>query len=344
MRKTTLHTDFAPFSARNGAMSENTHIEEAYCRELDDTVNILEASDYYFSLPVVKRKRLHFECPDEECRQKFHPEIIAVNYDKEIYERTPYFRRNPNHIHTDTCVLGKFENVYKKMLMDKRKYAKMSDRNLFIEGIKNSESLIDVYISKSEDSDDGIFGTRKTKNSVFKHHSSHQDIENKIRSTYLKTRRLDRVVLAFESLSYEQRKLPMITLRGHRMKYSTAFKNVIYIEEGQTWPHIYYGSAKIYKYREGYRAFFNYSTKHYSDSLPNLGITAFFPDEVFQNHSVSKCLKKAAQEKISCCVYMLASRHLENAIYGSDITPKERITLSAEPSETVITFNVRECR
>lgn len=85
-------------------------------------------------------------------------------------------------------MLGKFENIYKNMLMNKRKHAKISDRNLFIEGIKNSESLIDVYISKSEDSNDGTISTRKTKNSVFKHHSSHQDIENKIRSTYLKTR------------------------------------------------------------------------------------------------------------------------------------------------------------
>ena len=99
-------------------MSDSS-IDSAYCVELGYDVDILEANDYYFSLPSSKRRRLHFEYPDEACREAFHPEIIGVNYDKEVSIRPMHFRRNRHDQHSDECSLGLYEKTLQKMIQEK---------------------------------------------------------------------------------------------------------------------------------------------------------------------------------------------------------------------------------
>jgi hypothetical protein len=56
-------------------------ILKAYCVELDQVVNIFEASEAFFAQPK-PRKRFAFLCSDKKCREKSKQKIIAVNYDK----------------------------------------------------------------------------------------------------------------------------------------------------------------------------------------------------------------------------------------------------------------------
>ena len=321
-----------------------SHIDEAYCIEMGRNVTIFEANDYYFSLPTTQQKRLHFECPDEECRERFHPKITGVNYDKEIFIKSMHFRINTNDKHSENCLLGIYENVLREMLRKKRFYKNVSNRNLFLD-IPDSDELPDVFQPRRD-----VEKLRMNKSTPQNQPASIQArnrkaIEDKICRTKYKTRSLKTVVEAFEKLELHQRDIPSLTIEGRTMKYGTAFKHIRYLEEWHTWPHIYYGSARIFRYREGFRAFFDERVRRYLPEKRGLEASIFFPlkkGEQAAEHPYD-ALERAARTREHCCVYMFASKTLVNEALGSSGEPKEWIRLSATSGETVITFNNRLC-
>lgn len=322
----------------------NHHIDEAYCVEMNRNVTIFEANDYYFSPLNSEQKRLNFECPDEECRKIFHPKITGVNYDKEIFIKAMHFRINKNYKHSETCWLGLYENTLREMLRHKDSYRRNFDRNLFLD-IPESETFPDIFQPRRE-----VEKLRMNKNeSSCKHEKisslSKQSIEDRICRAKHKTRSLKIVVDAFERLEINQRNIPTLSIEGQKMKYGTAFKHIRYIEEWQTWPHIYYGSARIYRNRDGFRAYFKDRVKRYLPEKPGLEASIFFPlkqGDPLTEHPYD-ALDIAAKTKEYCCIYMFASKTLVNAPLGSSEEPKEWIKLDSAPGETVITFNKRLC-
>lgn len=320
------------------------HIEEAYCVELGRNVTILEANDHYFSLPETQRKRLHFECPDEECREALHPKITGVNYDKEIFIRPMHFRMNSDDKHSETCLLGLHEKVLREMLRNKRRYRRDSERNLFLD-LPTSDKFPDVFQPRRE-----VEEARTRHNDMpGRRHQvtarNRRSIEERICRTTYKTRSLQAVVTAFEQLKRDQRDIPALTIEGRTMKYGTAFKHIRYIEEWHTWPHIYYGSARIFRYRDGFRAFFNERVHRFLPDKPDLEASIFFPLDMgnIPTEHPYDALEHAAKTKEHCCVYMFASITLVNAPLGSSGDSKEWIRLETVPGETVITFNDRLC-
>lgn len=323
------------------------HIDKAYCLELGYDVDILEASDYYFSLPHPQRRRLHFECPDADCREAFHPEIVGVNYDKELSIRPMHFRRNGHAQHSDDCSLGVYEKTLQNMLQNKNKYKKISDRNLFL-NIAQSEEIPDIFQPQRE-----VKAKRKESAGVPQHHGETikgviPSVEDRILRAQYKTRSLKVVVAAFENLELDQRSIPSLNIEGHQMSYGKAFKHIRYMEEWHHYPHIYYGSARIYfsSKEGGFRAFFDERVQNYLPNKTNIETSIFFPLENgnVPNFHPYDALQRAAKTKEHCCVYMFASRTLVNAPLGSSLVPKEWIKLSTQPGETVITFNMRLCK
>lgn len=322
-----------------------SHIEEAYCVELGRNVDIFEANEYYFSLQQAQRKRLHFECPDDVCRNELHPEIIGVNYDKETFIRPMHFRRNGNDRHNENCALGMYEKTLREMLKNKKEHQKTSERNLFLD-IINSEKIPDVFqplrAVEEERSQTAIKSPRQHAKTLVR---TPEEITDRIRRAQYKTRSLQAVVTAFENLEKDQRNIPSLTIEGQTMPYGKAFKHIRYMEEWHTWPHIYYGSARIFKYKNGFRAFFDERVRKYLPGKPGLEVSIFFPfvnGETPTYHPYD-ALTRAAETKENCCVYMFARKTLENAPLGSSVDSKEWIRLDTAPGETVITFNMRLC-
>lgn len=176
-------------------MSDSS-IDSAYCVELGYDVDILEANDYYFSLPPSKRRRLHFECPDEACREAFHPEIIGVNYDKEVSIRPMHFRRNGHDQHSDECSLGLYEKTLQKMIQEKGEYEINTYRNLFL-NIPDSEKIPDVFQTRRE-VEKNKFNHDETRNKYNKNKiETITSIKNKILHGQNKTRSLKVIVDAF---------------------------------------------------------------------------------------------------------------------------------------------------
>lgn len=321
----------------------NFHIEEAFCLELARNITIFEANDYYFSQQTGQRNRLHFECPDEKCRNELHPTIIGVNYDKEIFLMPMHFRRNFNNQHRADCFLGRYEKYLKEMIGNKNLYRTKSDRNLFLE-LPYSDKIPDIFQPRRI-----IEATRKSrKDNINIIHTTRQDgdnIESKILRERYRTRSLKSVVDAFEKLEPEQRNMPSLSIDGITLKYGIIFKHIRAMESWHTWPHIYYGAARIFRYKDGYRAFFNERVRRYAQDKPNLEASIFFPakaGEIIHEHPYD-ALERAARSKEHCCIYMFASKNLVNAPLGSSGDSKEWIRLDTEPGETVITFNERLC-
>lgn len=77
----------------------------AYCTEADEVMNIVRASEYYFSQPK-PLKRLSFLCPDEQCRRATGQVVSGVNYDNLpnvdnlIKSKSPHYRliKPTNHL------------------------------------------------------------------------------------------------------------------------------------------------------------------------------------------------------------------------------------------------------
>lgn len=320
------------------------HIEEAYCIELGRNVTIWEANDYYFSLSASQRRRLHFECPDEKCREEAHPKVTGVNYDKKNFIRPMHFRRNSDYQHREGCSLGMYEKVLQEMLRNKGLYRKNSGRNLFLD-LPDSDRIPDVFQPWREvevKRNQPAGAPRQGAGATVRNRGA---IEDKIRRAQYKTRSMQTVVEAFEKLSTDQRNIPSLTIEGQTLKYSTVFKHIKYMEEWHTWPHIYYGSARIFRYHDGFRAFFGGRVRKFLPDKPNLEASIFFPldnEKVPEDHPYD-ALKHAAQTREHCCVYMFASKTLMNAPLGSSDDSKEWIRLETAPGETVITFNDRLC-
>lgn len=320
------------------------HIEEAYCIECGRNVTIFEANDYYFSLPAAQRKRLHFECPDEQCREKHHPKITGVNYDKEIFVMPMHFRRNMDSIHSDNCSLDLNEKILREMQRKKRFYRNKSDRNLFLD-LPASDTFPDVFQPRRDVENRRICKNAPPKKHDKENNRSRQAIENRICHTKYKTRSLKTVVDAFEKLDINQRDIPSLSIEGRKMTYGTAFKHIRFMEEWHTWPHIYYGSARIFRYRDGFRAFFDERVRKYLPEKTALETSIFFPlkkGEIPSEHPY-EALERAAKTKEHCCIYMFASKTLVIAPLGSSGDSKEWIRLDSAPGETVITFNDRLC-
>lgn len=327
-------------------MSDSS-IDSAYCVELGYDVDILEANDYYFSLPPSKRRRLHFECPDEACREAFHPEIIGVNYDKEVSIRPMHFRRNGHDQHSDDCLLGLYEKTLQKMLQNKQEYVKESYRNLFL-NIPNSEKFPDVFQPRRDVEKNKFQHDETRKQHGEKKRKTVTSIKNKIIQGQYKTRSLQYLIEAFEKLKRYQRNIPYLTIEGHRMSYGTAFKPVKFMKEWYTYPHIYYGCGRVYRtYKEGgYCIYFKDNVEEYISGKSELEASIFFPVDqgVIPTNHPYDALERAARTKEYCCVYMFAKRTLVYEPLGSPGVSKEWIKLEAASGETVITFNVRECR
>jgi hypothetical protein len=87
-------------------------IERAYCVDLAGTMEIFGARKAYWAQASSARRRFRFECPDDECRERFHPTIGGVNYDKLVNDRdlgnhlrAPHFRWIEGAAHVPTCEL-----------------------------------------------------------------------------------------------------------------------------------------------------------------------------------------------------------------------------------------------
>ncbi len=214
-------------------MSDSS-IDRAYCVELGYDVDILEANDYYFSLPPSERRRLHFECPDEACRETFHPEIIGVNYDKEVSIRPMHFRRNGHDQHSEDCSLGLYEKILHKILQNKEEYEVNAHRNLFL-NIPDSEKVPDVFQPRRE-VEKNKFQHDETRKQYSKNkRETIASIKNNILHGQNKTRSLKVLVDAFENLTPRQRYLPSVTIEGITMKYGMAFKHIKFMESWHTY-------------------------------------------------------------------------------------------------------------
>ena len=325
-------------------MSDSS-IDRAYCVELGYDVDILEANDYYFSLPPSERKRLHFECPDEVCREAFHPEIIGVNYDKEVSIRPMHFRRNGHTRHSENCSLGLYENILQKMIQEKGEYEAKSYRNIFL-NIPDSEKVPDVFETRLYVEKNKFHYDETRKNKSINKRETVDSIKNKILYGCYKTRSLKVLVDAFENLTPKQRYIPSVTIEGITMKYGIAFKHIKFMESWHTYPHIYYGCARIEEECGGFRAWFDRPVLKFVPDKPNLEASIFFP---LKNGKIPKyhpydALLRAEKSQELCCIYMFAKRTLVYEPLGSPGISKEWIKLEAASGETVITFNDLECR
>ncbi|HTW84507.1 MAG TPA: hypothetical protein VMD91_10595 [Candidatus Sulfotelmatobacter sp.] len=87
-------------------------IERAHCVDLNETLEIFGARNAFWAQAPDTRRRFRFECPDDECRELFHPTIAGVNYDKLVNDRdlgnhlrAPHFRWIEAAAHSATCEL-----------------------------------------------------------------------------------------------------------------------------------------------------------------------------------------------------------------------------------------------
>jgi hypothetical protein len=324
------------------------HIEEAYCEELDEVMDIDDAGVCYFLQPESNRKRLTFRCPDEQCRATNNPLIVAVNYDKERFIKTPHFRTHRHHQHIESCMLHKITRIYHEMLRERHKYTGQFERNIFVKGLEKFDDIIDIFISREEFEErmknKPLIGKRTV--TVKKH--TDDDIKKRIGTSYLKTRIFDDVVESFEKLEIKQRRLAFLKIGGRRMAYGTAFKPVRYIDDSQTWRHIYYGEAKVYNYSKSneFKIFYRDRTRHYSDSIPNLGIMVCISHDAVSSPETKifrENLEKAASSNEYCCFYTFAKIKLVSAAIGHD-PEKEWIRMDADAYESAIRFNVERCK
>lgn len=79
---------------------------EAYCVEMKRNVTIIEARDYFFSLPE-PRQKLTFLCGDDRCRAILRPPVVGESYhkleDAPDKKKSPCFRENAHHQHIMNC-------------------------------------------------------------------------------------------------------------------------------------------------------------------------------------------------------------------------------------------------
>lgn len=219
------------------------------------------------------------------------------------------------------------EPDFQRMLRNKRAFRHESDRNFLLD-IPQSELIPDRFLSWGEKSDDVA------------------DLYVRIRRDGYETSDLKLIVDAYEKLGYGERYLPWLALRGKNNSYNRVFRCVRHMNEFHDEPHIYYGSARIFRHVDGFHGIFEDRVRRSCSEKPSLVISVFWPlDEgKIPTYSPYDALEHAAQTGKRCCIYMLASSSRVYAPLGSSLLSKVLIKLSTHPGETVITFNDRRCK
>jgi len=234
-------------------------IGKAFCAETNSIVDIYEASAKYFEQEK-PRKRFSFLCSSKGCREK-QVRVSGVNYDKnpkegDAIQQAMHFRTLDEH--ADGCVWVELEKELAKLHQNdkdgnvepsraKRHYSTKADRIIELFYIKLDDGKTkNNFLSTMEDIEEYVSKIKTLPDS--EKAAAIKDLQGN--ST--KTKRLYELVSCFESMSYDERKEKVLTIKGHTPgTYASLILPIKYYKQENKWK-IFYGGAHLKTYKTGY--------------------------------------------------------------------------------------------
>lgn len=232
------------------------NIENAFCREMNEIIDIYQARDYFESNG---KRRLAFICSFGECKAR-RVKVTGVNYDKSYLETKtflkPHFRENSKYTHHEDCIWKvATEETFSinndsstEVITGKRRKKLSSNVDIFSPKFSNSKAIegrISVQIVQRLN----LITDRNERRRVLK------DI---LRNSPSKSSLLENVVNCYLDLNEKKRKDASLSIEGFSKdsSYENIFKHIQYYELGEPENHIYYGGASVKKYGENYGLYF----------------------------------------------------------------------------------------
>lgn len=222
-------------------------ILEAYCVELERTLDIFDAQKAYFALPETKRKRFTFRCSDVHCRREMNPLVSGVAYDRlaetdekyvQIHYRAP--KGNP---HTKDCMWMRQE------VPPQEPVESDADDQLVRQPRAKKTNVIDTFRPKKADSTvqtawtdptiprppvDGTppAGPREPKD------------RNREREGYSVTSSLERFINCWSQLDEEELKQNQVVIEGKTLSYRQTVTRPDWITPADNGARILQGGAR----------------------------------------------------------------------------------------------------
>lgn len=215
-------------------------ILEAYCEELDETIDIYGAQRAYFAQPAGQRRRFTFRCSDPACRAAGNPLVSGVGYDKLAEEREKFrqihFRAVPDHPHLDSCIWVRDEasrTAGDDAAGSRRERAKATD-------------VIDVFAPRRADKPASAAAAgASAPAAAMPADASHDDAPGRPRTGQSRTGLLEKFIDCWAQFEGDALKEQTVTIEGERLSYRQAVTQVRFIAPATNGRRIVYGGARI---------------------------------------------------------------------------------------------------
>jgi hypothetical protein len=218
-------------------------IQEAYCEELGQTINIYAARREFFEMAESSRKRFVFRCSDEACRAANNPLVVAVNYDKVAEEtdivQQPHFKGHKLHPHIEQCIWHQGVGA-KSVSIPVPDIAKPS--------VAKQSSWIQKFLPPTADRESETTkvtaSTSTTSNApeLLKNRRQPTD-EPRERSGISSTKELEKIVNNWLAMTGDARYETQLEIGQQTVRYSQFFRQLESLEEQNNGERIIYGSA-----------------------------------------------------------------------------------------------------
>ena len=284
----------------------------AYCRQLDEVIDIVRAHDYYFSQEEPYQD-LDFLCPDEQCRNTEPQLIVGINYNKlpkiDKIVQKPHFRLIHPEKHRNDCPwvevkeaideldaepgLNRFSNLKRSDVIDV-----FDPSNGDVE---RENPRIDAALVRAV----SLLGTRVARINAYKAY---------LRDNPNRTSRLQEVVSCFKKMTPDELDRTTLYIDGVGEKtYRQHFKAAQYCSPSINGNYIYYGTVTIEHSPDGFTLTF-YQTAQQKDgqaAAVSVCISNHMLDN-FRGNGVVLATFLAAQEiggnVLFCCAFGAVER------------------------------------
>ncbi len=282
-------------------MKESNRILYAYCNELKECIYIDDVRPTFFNMNIGLDK-FTFECADDNCRDKNHPEILAPNHNK-FGKIAPYFRSYRREDHIPECSICAYSDAIEKVIANKNYYSKFTSRNL-VKDFKtiDSASVYDDFKFK----DLSIINNNDFRNKIINIKKDPIQEVLRGRSVTHSLRNLVRCYLQLKEIN--QLETPL-TVEGHAWTYKQAFKYIGYIKSWFTYPYIYHSPSFIQN-RDNLIIIFGVKTKEYIENNHPLGTVILINyDEIKNCRHLRNDIDTAIKNKNSRYEFYVMGRH-----------------------------------
>lgn len=222
-------------------------ILEAYCVELDRSVDIYEAQQTFFAMPVGRRQRFNFLCSDDACRASRTPPVmvVGVNYDKHAEEtekyRQPYFKSHVKHPHSNACLWVmssrakvKQEGEDEKLLSPREEKAKATD-------------IIDAFSPKAFDTPARLRELPQTTKEKEPDEDSDEETtgsKSRLREGFSTTSKLERFIDCWSQYDGDARRGLHVVIEDRKLTYRQAVLHVSHITPEESGRRIVFGGVR----------------------------------------------------------------------------------------------------